>query len=203
MAKDDRLALAKSRLSPEELEAYTRYVEEGRPPLAQSVNGQLFNLYLNGKNCKEIAAINPNLSLGLIVRAKIEGFWDEKRESHLADLLEGVRERVQQTQLEAVVFASDLMSAIHKFNGEKLKKYLQTGNPDDLAGVEMNFNLKTYSTVVELLMKLTGQDKNNNKSEVLHKHTVEAPIPNAKAAGLTATQAARILEVLEADEGKK
>lgn len=192
----DRLAIAKSRLSQVELKAYEDYVEQGKPPLAPSVMAQLYQLHLNGKSCEEIARLNPNFSLGMIVRARVDGLWDEKREAHIAEMLEGVRERVQATQLEAVNFACDMMSAIHKLQGDKLKKYLQTGNPEELEGLGGNLNLKTYKEVIEILLKLTGSDK-ESKKEITHKHIVEQPVP--EKSGLTPSKAAKILEIIDAE----
>lgn len=199
---DDRLTIVRAKLSPTELKAYDDYLEKGAPSLAPSVQLQLYQLFLNGKSTDEIARLNPNFSLGMIVRARVEGFWDEKRDAHLAQLLEGVRERVQQAQLEAVNFACDMLSAVHKLQGDKIKKYLQTGNQEELEGLGGNLSLKTYKEVVELLLKLTGQDSKDKKvsGEVLHKHTVEAgPGPVGKA-GFSPAKAARILELIESEE---
>lgn len=195
---NDRTEMIKSRLSPAELKAYEDYA--GKPSLAPSVQMQLYQLYLNGKSCDEIVRLNPNFNLGMVVRARVENLWDEKREAHIAQLLEGVRERVQQAQLEAVNFACDLLSAVHKLQGDKLKKYLQTGNAEELEGLGGNLSLKTYKDVIELLLKLTGQDKDNKKQvtgEVLHKHTVEAA--PGKPPSLTPSKAAKILELIEED----
>ncbi len=146
------------RLSPEERKAYKLYVQKNDPPLSPSVQAQLFSLYLNGTSCEEIAKLNPNFSLGMIVRARVEGLWDERRDAHLESLFSGVRERVQQVQMESVVFTSDLLSSANKMFGDKLKKYLQTGDERELGALRID-SLKQYRDAVDLLMKLTGQDK--------------------------------------------
>lgn len=146
------------RLTPEERKAYKLYVQKNDPPLAPSIQAQLFSLYLNGTTCEEIQKLNPNFSLGMIVRARVEGLWDDRRDAHLQTLFEGVRERVQQVQMESVVFTSDLLASANKMFGDKLKKYLQTGDERELGSLRID-SLKQYRDAVDLLMKLTGQDK--------------------------------------------
>lgn len=197
--KSDTLALSLSRLSPQEREAYQKYMDAGKPPLSPHVEVQLYALYLNGKGCEEIVRLNPNFTLGMVVRARVEHFWDYKRDAHIAGMLDTVRERVQQTQLEAVNFACDLLSATHKFQGDKLKKYLQTGNPEELSGLGNNLSLKVYKETVELLLKLTGQDK-IQKGEILHKvETEPTTVAADSVTGLSPSQASKILKILEED----
>jgi hypothetical protein len=145
-------------LSPEERKAYKLYVQKGDPPLSPTVQMQLFELFLNGSTCEEIIQLNPNFSLGMIVRARVEGLWDERRAKHIDHLFEHVRERVQQVQMESVMFTSDLLAGANKMFGDKLKKYLQTGDERELGGLRID-TLKQYRDAVDLLMKLTGQDK--------------------------------------------
>jgi uncharacterized protein YfaQ (DUF2300 family) len=115
-------------------------------------------------------------------------------------LLEGVRERVSNTQVEAIGFACDLMAGFHKLQGDKLKKYIQTGDPAEL-GELSTMNIKTYVTAVELLLKLTGQDKQGSDKkitgEIVHKHEVEQVV-NTKT-GLSQKQAAKILEIIDGE----
>jgi len=146
------------RLSPEERKAYKLYVQKNDPPLAPGVQAQLYNLYLNGSTCEEINRLNPNFSLGMIVRAKVEGLWDDRRDKHINELFESVRERVQQVQMESVVFTTDLLAGANKMFGDKLKRYLQTGDERELGDLRID-SLKQYRDAVDLLLKLTGQDR--------------------------------------------
>lgn len=193
----EQFALAKSKLSSVERAAYSSYTDSGKAPLSPVVERQLYELFLNGKTTTDIQKINPQFSLGMIVRARIDGDWDSKRETHIADLLEGIKDRVQHTQLEAVNFACDLLSAVHKMQGDKIKKYLQTGDEADLEGAGLNLGLKTYETVIRLLLELTGQNKEKDKKvEVTHK--VEGASPSMS--GLSPAKAARILEIIDGKE---
>jgi len=160
-------------LPPVELEAYSKYVSKGGAPLSPGVQAQLFSLYLHGDSCEEIAELNKNFTLGMIVKAKVDGLWEHKRIAHLRELLDSVKDRVTQTQLESALFASDLLAATHKIHGKKLRKAIQTGNEDD-AGELAIHSIKQYRDAVDLLLKVTGQD---TKQQVTVKgeqtHTIE------------------------------
>lgn len=195
---EDKLTLAKTNLSPSELVTYQEYVDSGKPPLSPQVQKQLYELFLNGKSCSEIVRLNPNFSLGMVLRARVDGRWDDLRDAHVAELLSGVRERVQHTQTEAVNFACDLMSAVHKLQGDRIKKYLQTGDQEELGKLAETLNLRSYQTVVEMLLKLTGQETNKKvNGEILHKHTVEQ---SPTAVKLNPSKAAAILAAIQEEE---
>jgi hypothetical protein len=96
-----------------------------------------------------------------------------------------------------------MLSVANKQHGEKLKRYLQTGNMDDLGEFKIDsiFNLKQ---TIEILQKLTGQDRvirteTTNKGEVLHRHegTVTTPVLSVSK-GPTAQEAADVLKNLKA-----
>jgi hypothetical protein len=145
-------------LTPEERKAFKLYIQKGDPPLSPGVQAQLYTLYLNGSTCEEIVKLNPNFNLGMVARAKVEGLWDERREKHINHLFENVRERVQQVQMESVMFSADLLASANKMFGDKLKTYLQTGDERELGTLRID-SLKQYRDAVELLLKLTGQDR--------------------------------------------
>jgi hypothetical protein len=145
-------------LSPEEARAYRIYLKKNDPPLAPRIQAELFSLYLNGSSTEEIAALNPNFNLGMIVRAKVDGLWDLRRQEHLDHLLSTVKDRALQVQLESVVLTSDMLASANKMFGNKFKKFLQTGDDKELGTLKID-SLKQYRDAVDLFMKLTGQDK--------------------------------------------
>ena len=189
---EEIVLLPVDRLSPEERKAFKLYVQKGDPPLAVGVQAQLYALYLNGSSCEDIVKLNPNFSLGMIVRAKIEGLWDDRRDTHLQTLFESVRERVQQVQMESVMFSADLLASANKMFGDKLKKYIQTGDERELGTLKID-SLKQYRDAVELLLKLTGQDK---KVEVTGqvKNVVEFTGPMTPQAAAALLKSANIKE---------
>jgi hypothetical protein len=186
-------------LSRQERLALDSWSSGTAPALSPSLVAQLFELYLNGSSCDEIARLNPGVPLGAIVAARLYHRWDERKEQHINHLLDTVRERVQQVQMEAVHFVSDQLAAAHKLQGDKIKRFLQTGDPNELGDFAPD-TLEKYRKSIELLLKLTGQDGNKKVAgEVKHTHTL-SPVP-AEGREVTSDKAARILEILVEDEG--
>jgi hypothetical protein len=128
-------------------------------PLAPQTAIQFFSLFLQGKTLKEIADINPQYSLGTITNSAVEGRWDLKYKEYLEELYTKARTRVAQTAAEGVGFIADLLAVTHIKDGTKLKRYIQTEDPDCLKGGNFEIqSLRQYKEAVEVLMKLTGQD---------------------------------------------
>lgn len=144
----------------------------------------MFGLFLQGTSCEDIVRLNKGLSLGQIVRARVDNDWDGKRQAHIEGLLTSTRERLQQITLESVEFVSMALAAAHKQFGDQFKRYLQTGNEQDLPPVMTITGLKSYKEAIELLKTLSGQDtkKNTHTGEVIHTHVVEQPLPRANKA---------------------
>lgn len=153
--------LAVSRLTDEERSTYLSWLEtKNKPSISPVLAAQMFELFLSGATCDEIAKVNSGMFVaGQILEARVAHGWDDKRDKYLADLYGGVLEKVKKTQVEAVGFTSDLLAAAHKQYGTKLRKYIQSGNEKDLEGSIQLGSLQTYVKAVETLMKLTGQDK--------------------------------------------
>jgi hypothetical protein len=148
-------------------------------PLAPGVVAGLFELYLNGRSLSEIRAQFPTqYGLGQIVHAAVEGKWNEQRQTYLAGLMDRAKGRALQVAAESVNFIADSMAAAHKLHGEALRKYMVSGNPKDLGAFGIG-SLKQYRDLVDILMKVTGQDGNRRVAgTVKHEHTVRT-IPTA------------------------
>jgi|SRR6185312_8440515 len=184
-----------AKLDEREQYALTKWQNSNHPPLAPDTQAKLFRLYLNGKTTHQIHQMNPQFSLGQIVQAKVKGKWDERAELHLDELLNGVKARVQQVTLESIHFVADMISAANKMHGEAIKKYLQTEDPADLGDLKIT-TLDGYRKAVELLQKLTGQDKPNNKGELVVTHKADESMKNTANVMQSADEAAEILRLL-------
>lgn len=148
-----------SLLSPRERAALAYFrASPNMRALDASFNSRLFELWLNGCDCAEIHRLNPALALGQVVAARVSGEWDRRREEHQSRLLDETSDRVKQVQLESVGFVANLMAAANKMHGDSVKAFLQTGDPADLGALRID-SLSAYQKAVDLLMKLTGQDK--------------------------------------------
>src|SRR5712692_10041871 len=105
-------------LNIREQEAHEKYLRGGGAPLAPSTAGKFFELFLQGHSCEEIAKLNPGFGLGIVVKVRLDHHWDDLRNEHMLELMKGIRSRVQQSHLEAVVFAADAMAVYHKLMGQ-------------------------------------------------------------------------------------
>lgn len=162
-------------MTPKEQEAYQKYVEANKPPLAVSTAGNFFTLFLQGHTCEEIAKLNPAFGLGIIVRARIDNDWDTQRDQHLEHLMLNIRQVAQAKQLGSIRFVSDALAAFEKLAGEKFQRYLQSGDASQL-GEFKDMSFKQYKELIELILKLTGQEGATTKKvtgDVLHRHVVE------------------------------
>lgn len=203
----------KELLTERELREYQIYMRLGQPPMAKSTQAQFFALFLNGDNCEGIVRLNPNgFSLGAVVRARIENDWDMKRREHQANLLQKSREKVQQIVLETVERVSNELAASNKLINDRAKKFLQTGDPAELAGTGIG-SQKHLKDSVELLQKLTGQDVKKQQTQVdgfvehrhVHEQATPTDLPVLPAGKPVAPEdAARALEVIRKNrQGKK
>lgn len=152
-------------LNVREQSAYDEHMRHQNAPLSPSLEAELFQLYLNGVGLEDIARLNKGLRLGAIARSAVEGDWYQKRRDYADSLLVSVVPRVQQIQAEAIVFAADLLAAAHKLHGQKIRRFLQTGDESELGDFKVS-TIDQYRKGAELLLKLTGQDgKGPKKSE--------------------------------------
>ena len=206
LAKPEEAALDK--LTPRERAAYKLSVSRREPFLSATLSDQLYNLYQSGKTCEDIAALNPGLNLGMIVRARVDFRWDERRQAYLESMLDNARQRAQQLSLEALTFIGDLLTTFHRHDQAKFQKFVQTGDPNELKGALLveHGGVKVYATIIDLLRLMTGQDNTKRVAgTVEHLHRVEAPtdqpVPQA-AKPLTPEQAAAVIASLGAkDDG--
>ncbi len=190
--RETRIQAAVVRLSDREHHAYTVWCGSDKPGLAPSLNAKLFNLFLQGKSCEEIRRMNPSLSLGEIVAGAVEGDWHRRRDEHLDELLTQTSVRIQQTTLETADFVCDLLAVANREHGDRLRRYLQTGNEAELGDFRIS-SLPALKMVIETLQKLTGQERNQKLhvvGEVLHRNKDE------ESKKPTPAQASNVLKLL-------
>lgn len=96
--------------------------------------------------------------MGIIVRARIDFEWDRHKNEYIQTLMVQTRESAAKTQLEAIRFASDGMAVHQQVLGNAFKRYLQTGNEDDLGPHKDAINIRNYKEYTALFLQLTGQD---------------------------------------------
>lgn len=128
------------------------------PALPSKTSAELYELYLIGRTCREIAALNPDINLGLIVRARIEDQWDRQKFEYMVGLQSMTHDKVTKMQLEVMAHIALNFEVHHKLNSPAMLKYIQTGNKEDLAGV---FPIP-YKQLIEFVSKLNERPPNVN-----------------------------------------
>jgi hypothetical protein len=188
-------------LPEKERDAYFKHIQRGDAPASPDLNARLLKMYLMGKSLDEIQRTNKTFTLGMMVQAKLEGQWDERKLQYQTDLLDKVQERVKQTQLEAIHFASDQLGLAHAKFRERMSQYLETGDESVFQGMVIG-NMKDYREYLSLLRELTGQDSTKS---VKHTHKVEKTEPEEKTIVVEAKVVptnVELLALLDAPEGK-
>lgn len=185
-------------LNERERRAYKSWRESGQAQLAPSLNAKLFDLFLRGHNCEEIARLNhPHIKIGQVVAARVEGDWDRRRKEHLDGLLASTSQRVQQATMETAEFVCDLLAVANREHGDRLRRYLQTGDPKELGDFKITslFGLKQ---AIEVLQKLTGQEQARGAAK-LPEAPAQHQAPTAPSPP-TPQEAARVLKLLKDKE---
>jgi hypothetical protein len=158
---DDKIELAKKYplLTERELNALRVYASFGKQPdIAPSTIASFYSLFLNGKTCQEIVVANSGFSLAQIVKLRVDHEWDQKRFEYINQLLVKTNDKMIQIKLESMNFLGDAIAVTHKLLGEKLVRFLQTGNVAELEGVPVG-TLGQYKLFQELLAGLATPQK--------------------------------------------
>lgn len=138
-----------------ELQVLQEYEQKGVRPLAPSLAGQMFNLFLEGYSCADIAKLNKGLTEGDILFARKKYNWDTERDNYMIQVKNQVTQKVFKQKMESVEFLTNMLSVIHKEHKDVMLRFLQTGNPEDLPKIG---SLRTYKEIIETLAKITGED---------------------------------------------
>lgn len=194
----------RARLTESEEKVLAAWLEtRNRPPLSAVTAAKFFEVFLHGSDCQEICRLNDNLySLGMILEARVGFGWDRRRDDYLASLYSGIADRARQAQLESVGFVSDMMSATAKLYGDKVKKYLQTGDEDLVKDLPVK-SMSGYKQMIELLLKMTGQDKAGGAGTKVNVMSTGPAVVGVvegvhkTLGGMTSDTAEKILELLE------
>jgi hypothetical protein len=186
---------AQADLMPEDVKTLTEYLAEGGHSLAPETAAKFFELFLNGSDAKEIQKLNKAFPLGSILDAQIKYRWSEKRDAYASDLQDRVVAKVKKAQLETTELMTDMLVAARKKYGDKLKKFIQTGNEEDLDGVLNIESLNGLMKITEGLLKVTGQDR-TTKVETKSTQNVNVNVNSGQTGDLSPEDAAEILNIM-------
>lgn len=215
---DESQANRSGYLTPEESQVLEEWrANRTRASLSPTAGLSLYNLFLRGYSCEEIHQDNKVHTLGQILEVRVRDKWDERRERHLNHLYDTIYGRVRQTQMESVAFTTDLLAAAHRLYGDKLRLFLQSGREEDLGQArQLIQSLDAYRKTADILLKLTGQDKDKERRSDMTPKTIRTEgvedaaivpitthkaLPAGSAEVMPSDLAARVLEMF-ADKPK-
>jgi hypothetical protein len=149
----------------EELHRWRRGKETA--PLALSTAFRMYQLFLLGHSCEEIARSNEGrFPLGMILDSRLRHEWDKRRAEYLDKLYSEAGEMLRQRQVESAAFLGDMLAAAHAEIQPQLQKFIQTRDVNDLPNTFRADSITKYKMIVDALMKVTGQDRKEGGAAV-------------------------------------
>lgn len=118
---------------------------------------RLSGLYIDGVSPKQIATINPDLKLGAVLKTMVNDNWQDRRNEIMGELYREATINSKFAHLKSLNFVSGMLEVYNKRYEISIKKFLDTGNPEDLGDLQ-SLKIKDYSKILEMLLKLLGQD---------------------------------------------
>lgn len=194
------LEQAQAVLTVPEYNMLTAYMERGGHQLAAETAVRFFELYLNGSDCAEIHRLNKPFPFEAILWARIKYEWDKKKDEITIALTEKTKEKAVKAALETTGLLSDMLIAASKKHGDKLKKYIQTGNEEDLGDSMSIDNIASLIRAVEGLQKITGADR---IQKIDKKETVNVNVNVSGGQDLKPETSAAILAAVAAEKRDK
>jgi hypothetical protein len=157
---------------------------------------------LNGYAAHEIQRLNKPFKLGQILDAQIRYKWSARRDKYSMDLQDSVVPLARKAQLETTELYSNMLVAANKLHGDKLKRYIQSGDEKDLDGALSIVSLQSLLKITEGLLKVTGQDR-VSKVKVNTAHTETLNVNMTGVGDISSEDSAKILEIMASAKRKK
>lgn len=156
-SKELVLEAALATLHQSEYNVLKAYIDGGRLELSLDTANRMFALYLNGTDIKEIFKLNSAIPYEAILWARFKYNWDREKELHIFQLKNAISEHVMKAQLDVTALMSNMLTAVSKTHGDKLKKYMQSGDIKDLDGALTIDSINSMLKIIDGLQKITGQ----------------------------------------------
>lgn len=191
------LTTIKNDFSDQEKKELEVYVQNGCIGLDKIIYDQtkiesMFGLYMSGKTYNEISRITRvKRDIVLYMAAKLR--WYDKRTDYLEGVQKEVTKKLISTKIESVNFITDLITAQHKYYGNQIEKFLETGDRSIIDSLDLK-QLSQYFKSLEVLEKLVNPSNvktsgptinvNSTDTEVKVKGSTVEINPNTKTAGI-------------------
>lgn len=180
-----------------------QYIESGKHPLSPETAANFFGLFLSGNSIGEIHRLNKAFPYEAILWASVKYDWHEKRDEYALNLQAQTAQKVMVAQMETAGLMADLLSAANRKHGDKIKKYIQSGNENDLGEGLSIESLHNLMKIAESLQKITGQ-ANTVKVKTENTQNVNVNVTaNTNGQNMDPTTAAAILKVIAESKRNK
>lgn len=189
------------RLSELEQSAYKEWALTQQPPLPLATAIKMYELFLNSYTTEEIFRVNgQQYPLGMIVDARLRYDWDDRRNSQIESMYSNIENKILRVKNEAVSNLADLLAAAHKIWGDKVKMFLQEGDPALLQGIGLDpSNMKNYKEILAMLSTLTEAKTKQVSGTVQHQHVHVSVDPPKKMSGKVATDLLKLVDAAGGD----
>lgn len=104
-----------------------------------------------------MTVINPDFKLGAVLKTMVSDNWYERRSEIMTELYREATINSKFAHLKSLNFVSGMLEVYNKRYEVNIKKFLETGNPVDLGDLQ-SLNIKDYGKMLDLLLKLLGQE---------------------------------------------
>lgn len=198
---EDLLKKAESILDPQDLVAVSAYIAGGKHQLAPDTAARFFELYLNGSSIDEIHRLNKAFPVEAIHIARVKYDWDTSKDLYILELQSSIKQKVLKAQIESTALMTDVLSAAYRMHGDKIKKYLQTGDESAVKGVFGVESIAQLLKVVDSLQKITGQS-NQIKVKTESHQTIDVNL-NKNTDDISDETAAKIIAALAEEKRNK
>jgi len=200
---DELLTRAEGMLPTAKYNMLRLYIENGRHQLAPDTATKFFELFLNGVEPEEIHRLNKAFPYEAILWSMVKYSWPQQRDEYIAKLQSTVRDKVIKAQLETTGLLTDMLSAANKHHGDKIKKFLQTGEASDLDGALNIDSVGNLLKILDGLLKVTGQS-NTQKVKTENTQTLNLNVNTSKNdESMDAETAAELLSVIAKSKKKR
>jgi len=185
-SKESLLSLG---LSEKEANLLMGWIAKGKPGVAQSRADDLFHLYLLGYSCQDIHDEFPAYDLPLLLYARVQHSWDERRRDYKKRLSASVLEDASATAFSTVKTIMELVHASSVQMRRDLMRYLE--NPEKNKPPEfLPRSPRELGNLVSLLKELTAVPQPGQASGMwlnVNINNPQAPAQTSAAPGVAST----------------
>src|SRR6185369_17313294 len=107
-----------------------RYMEAGLPGILRVDEDKMkvmLDLYMNGKSYRKIAR-DTQTEKAIVLFLSYKYNWFAVKQEHYNEIEESIKNKLEQNKLDSQTFISNLLHHYHKKIGDKIDRYMVTGN---------------------------------------------------------------------------